>query len=185
MKTLILDFKKNVSNLSIGLLSKTIILPVFFILVNLSCEGEEGPAGKDGNANVFASAWAPTTLTGSGTLWTGTITAPQITQPILDSGVVITYTKVGGTVYPLTYVYTVGSSQQVLAAIYNLGEIKLECNINVSLQYRYVVIPSNASASSKIFGGTKTATLNGKEYTEAQLKKLPYDAVCNALGIAQ
>ncbi len=64
-------------------------------------EGPAGPAGAkgadgaDGNANVIASSeFVPTWSSGTAT-WSSNVTAPMITQDIVDYGVVMAYVKSG------------------------------------------------------------------------------------------
>ena len=58
--------------------------------------GATGPAGPTGTANVQYSPWISTTFTGSGSLYTGNITATPITQAVLDKADVRVYWNESG-----------------------------------------------------------------------------------------
>ncbi len=104
--------------------------------------GPAGATGATGTANVIYSDWANVTFTGSGTSWSGKITAPKITQDILDKGVVLTYFKFGTQVYS-------GEYQNGTAGIYvftTLGTINLQSTFAANYPWRYVIIPGGVGA---------------------------------------
>lgn len=78
-----------------------------------SCEkGEQGPAGKDGNANVYSTNeftaysnnWAKQTSSTIGTYYTLTVSSPPVTTEIAEKGVVLCFIKLGDkTWFPLPY----------------------------------------------------------------------------------
>ncbi len=133
--------------------------------------GTNGQDGKDGNANVVSSEWFVINP------WAGVAkafyyvkSAPAVTQGIIDSGVVLAYTKLaggGGKVRPLPAM--IGSGATEYNFNFNLpqvGEIEFTCNLDGSISnsssFRYVVIPSSAVESA---GLTKNQVEN-MDYAE-------------------
>lgn len=125
--------------------------------------GATGAAGATGTANVIYSDWATVTFTGSSTTWTGKITAPKITQEILDKGVVKTYFKFGTDVYEGNYTNLTGGSTTSIYQYLSLGAINLKSTFNASsYPWRYVIIP----------GGTPSGRLANIDYSNyAEVKK--------------
>ena len=143
--------------------------------------GATGPAGPD---STIHSQWIVLSMSISGTytdssgntdtLYTDTLPAPQITQTILDSGVILSY---------LSYIDTNGVTNVMNASpyfnpeLFQVGQIALT-SINVDLStgysYRYVIIPGTLLATNSIL----------KNYTKAQLKAADYSTIVKALGIS-
>lgn len=90
-------------------MKKTIIVCLAFLSLALfisSCtkEGDIGPAGKDGNANVSSkyytvSSWS---VPAAGSIYTD-IANSDITQSVIDSGSVMVYLNVNNAWTPLPY----------------------------------------------------------------------------------
>lgn len=159
-----------------------------------SCSKEEGPTGKDGvagtngadgNANVIYSDWASvpaataTTIDGTNGN-TSSISAPNLTQEILDKGTVLVYVKFGSTIIQLPYTSNAGGVTNTLLFYLELNNIKLfrfkhdgtgGVNIPTGLQFRYILIP----------GGVSVLT----QKTQLNLKNMPYSEVCKYLNIAE
>ncbi len=139
-------------------------------------DGANGVNGKDGNANVMASNWF---IPSSYTLSTGfggikvldhDQAAPDITQEIIDSGVVLVYGKLRGystsiwptnqvSLLPITLTYGQSPTNiDTWTAILSAGNIKIRfvnnintyTSIGTTHQFRYVIIPSSGSASGRI-----------------------------------
>ncbi|WP_229379462.1 hypothetical protein [Fibrella forsythiae] len=72
--------------------------------------GPQGPKGDPGSANVIYSAWISTPFTGSGSSYTGNVTAPKITQDVLDKADIRVYWNEGGRVLSLPYAEVVGTT---------------------------------------------------------------------------
>lgn len=124
--------------------------------------GPAGPAGATGTANVIYSDWATVTFTGSGTSWTGKITAPKVTQEIMDKGLVRTYFKFGNDVYEGTYTNLTGGATTAIYQYLSLGNINLRATFNATYPWRYVIIP----------GGTASGRLANIDYSNyAEVKK--------------
>lgn len=139
-----------------------------------SCsKGDKGATGAAGPDSVMYSSWTTLAMTQGvdtygDTFYTQTITAPAITDSILNSGSVIGYLLVSD---PLT---VNGDSSVVNAALafteyFSVGKIDLlSYGTDYSgLDYRYVVIP----------GKIATSSVTGKTYTVDQLKKMSYSQV--------
>lgn len=137
-------------------------------------DGEDGADGQDGNANVISSDWfSPsdyTLTTGFGgiNLLENEQAAAEITQEIIDSGVVLTYGKLNGyatSIWPLDQVslmpisLTYNSSPSETdnwKAILSAGNVTIRftnsnntySSLSSSHSFRYVVIPESVSAKS-------------------------------------
>lgn len=108
--------------------------------------GDKGPKGKDAETEtveLFSSDWFPSTFTGSGTSWKMTIPAPEITQAVLDKGIVNTYFyNTAGTpyLYKLPYKGTYASNNKLIAVV-RLGEVEIQSTYNVKSEFRYTITP--------------------------------------------
>lgn len=130
------------------------ILVSFLTMVAFSAcdmfKGPEGPQGKPGNANVIYSKWISTTFTGSGSLYVGTVTAPEITQGVLDSADVRVYWNEGGRILSLPYAEVFGSTTFTVHQRIYVGKIELRASYALTTQqFRYVIIPGNVKAGRK------------------------------------
>ena len=151
---------------STKLLSFAIVMVMFILLDACKAEkGEVGPAGANGTngatgatgaiggtgatgatgtANVIYSDWTTVAFTGSGTSWSGKITAPKITQDILDKGVVKAYFKFGSDIYEGSYVSAVNGA--IMHYFINLGAINIRSTFNATYPWRYIIIPGGVGA---------------------------------------
>ena len=72
-------------------------LSILLLIASCKKEGPQGPAGKDGNANVVSSNtvvlsnWSSVYDDGTDFLYSSTVTWPTITQDVKDRGVVMVY----------------------------------------------------------------------------------------------
>lgn len=158
------------------------ISTMVILLVVTSCKkGDAGPQGPKGTSNVMYSAWftpatyIKDTVFGS---WRFNYTLPvaAITQPILDSGTVLTFGKLHGynpAVWPngqvaqlpiiITYVQG-GVQNDTWSALATPGNLRIrfvnDNNIYTSIsnthQFRYIIIP----------GGTPTGRIAELSYKE-------------------
>ena len=89
-------------------LSTIYLFSVFAFLAFTGCskDGAQGPAGLDGqNAAVYYSEWfSPTAWSGSAGDWYFSASAPDLTQNVVESGVVLAYVWLVGDVYNATTV---------------------------------------------------------------------------------
>lgn len=162
--------------------------------------GPQGPQGPTGTANVIYSAWI---TDASAALWADTtilfygslirrrnITAPGITQAILDQGIVLSYVRSGGTVYALPFLFafgggTVGVAGQpavgrLIYILYNplTGGAPPGGLLFSGLDIRYVIIPGGV-----LGGRAANQGVGGTGYTEAELKAMPYEKICRLFNI--
>lgn len=157
--------------------------------------GPQGPQGPTGSANVIYSTWAvsPNSIrdtTIDATLYSCTdISAPSLSQAILDNGVVLTYFRVG-TIGPYLLPYTsfAGASPNTIQSLNKLNRIFIlrnNLNQNVEaghvhlaggLEYRYVLIPG-AVAGGRFMSGAATG------YTVNQVQNMTYDQVRSTFNI--
>jgi hypothetical protein len=164
--------------------------------------GPQGPQGATGTANVIYSAWIPdptsanwadTTITFYGTnIRRRNITAPGITQAILDQGVVLSYVRSGGVTYALPFLFawgggTVGVAGQpavgrLIYILYNplTGDAPPGGLLFSGLDIRYVIIPGGVSGGRAAGPG-----IGGTGYTAEELKAMPYQKVCALFNIPQ
>jgi len=156
-------------------------------------QGPQGPQGVTGTANVIYSAWFPADSTGWDTLTyapsygayaTFDKAAPGITQPIIDSGVVLAYMKgdptsgLSNDVFPLPYSIGIGYGftdlwDFVLNAPGNIrflykSDYPWDPGHLGSISFRYVIIP----------GGVPGGRMRDP-------RKMTYQEVCQAYGIPE
>jgi len=167
-----------------NLISKTkFVVMSLLIVLFISCDGEDGaigPAGQngidgtdgangidgqDGNANVIASDWFTVTQSdwsGIGaTKITHSFSAPEISQGIIDSGVVLIYHRFNGQTRQLPYSYSPDGLH--LVYLFTVSSVTLEgfhlngsaINTISPLGFRYIIIPSNISTKSSGIDFTK------------------------------
>jgi hypothetical protein len=150
----------------------------FFCLLLLSCiivfscqkgqTGATGPQGVPGSANVQYSNWNALSMSYSNTdsLYEQTIVADSITQPILDSGIVLTYMKITNSANSQTIIV---NADKYIEQLLSVGKISLYAPFDYSGYYfRYVIIP----------GGVPAGRLaSGSRYSRAQLEAMSYEEV--------
>jgi hypothetical protein len=156
-----------------------VILLIGMISCSKGSTGPAGPAGPAGPDSVVYSVWTPLALTyvAADTLFEQTISAPSITQAILDSGVVLSYVNFleqNGTYH---VVPTAGLTGIGIFEDFAVGQINIESVRDYSsLPYRYVTIPGSMKT------GNSASTQKVKGYTIEELKAMPYEQVQQVLG---
>jgi hypothetical protein len=140
--------------------------------------GSTGPAGPAGPDSVIHSPWislsmALETDANNDTAYFQTITAPSITEDILDNGLVLSYME--NLFVTDGSIVDVSDYAQFLDVTYNLGVITITSFIGdlSGVSFRYVVIPGSI-ASTGVF----------KQYTKAQIKAMDYNTVTKLLNAA-
>jgi hypothetical protein len=133
-------------------------------------KGDTGATGAAGTANVIYSPWSVISInTGSSAPYTAEVSAPQITQDILDKGLVLSFFRNVSSleVFPLPYSFpTSSTTTQEGYASYIVGKIKLRSNITLSsVGFRYVIIPGGVA------GGRRAAV----DYTDYEAVKKYYN----------
>ncbi|MBK7668811.1 MAG: hypothetical protein IPJ32_16625 [Sphingobacteriaceae bacterium] len=156
--------------------------------------GPIGSTGATGSPNVIYSDWQTSLSASRDTTIDGTcfrlrhLNAPSLTQGILDSGLVITYMRVGSIgPYLLPYTSDAGGATNQLNCVYKTNVIYLtrhtfgSCrftsaspgtepvlvNLPSSLEYRYVIIPG-AIAGGRYIQSNNTMSIE-------EIKKLSYE----------
>jgi hypothetical protein len=142
------------------------------------------PINLKGTANVIYSAWTGfdsavrDTTIDSSNLKIADIDAPQITQEILDEGVVNVYMDFSADVYPLPYTSYAGGIGNTIDFLPRLNLIHItrfafdnsaSVGFASSLEFRYVIIPGGVAAKSKI--------------SKNQIREMSYDEVKKRFGI--
>lgn len=181
--------------------------------------GAVGPKGATGSANVIYSAWfTPPTYTKDtvfgvyGFYYNKTATA--ITQPILDSGVVLVYGKLDGyttSIWPanqvgqlpiiITYIEGTTTYVDTWSALVTLGNVKIEFiddhnlynGISNAHQFRYIIIPGGVATTwvkSQLLNGHGSSigalsTHMGASQETIDYTQFSYEEVCQRLGIPQ
>lgn len=87
---------------------RTFLFALFLLVSATSCkkEGPQGPAGKDGNANVHGQVFTVSNWSYSAPSYYSDISYSAITQDIINTGAVLVYLSNGSGGYsqlPLTY----------------------------------------------------------------------------------
>lgn len=142
------------------------------------------PINLKGTANVIYSSWTTldsavrdTTIDGSD-MKVSHIDAPQLSQEILDQGVVNVYMEFSDDIYPLPYTGYAGGASNVMDFLPRLNKLFItrftmdnsaSVGFNSSLEFRYVLIPGGVAAKSKM--------------SKDQIKKMPYSEVKKRFGI--
>ena len=160
----------------------------FTALVFNGCknEGMQGPAGLDGqNATVFYSEWfSPSAWSGTSGDWYFDASAPDLTQDIVENGVVLAYVWLGGDLYNATSVrplpaYAVGANWSFLIHIYGSIEFTSDLSaqpLSSGNKFRFIAIPGTTTA-------LKSASLKSK--TEQELRNMTYKEVCKLYNIPE
>ncbi|NAS11869.1 collagen-like triple helix repeat-containing protein [Poritiphilus flavus] len=145
-------------------------------------QGEQGEQGEPGTANVMYSGWidsefADDIITTSATF---TINAPEMTDEIIQQGVVMVFGRsnpnaiTGDTdVYPLPIVFGVARQQSYYFRAEQAGELDIIVAANEEGQaagspffeaFRYVLIPGGTTATSK--------SSNSQDYGEMSYEEI-------------
>jgi hypothetical protein len=136
--------------------------------------GPAGPAGATGTANVIYSDWRNVTMTNTGPFWEGNLTAPGVTQTIIDRGAVNIYLRnENNLVFQLNYSSPGGN---YIHYFLTAGLITIRSSVNSSYPYRYIIIPGGVSGGRFISG-----PLTG--YSLSQVKSISYEDLCTLLNI--
>ncbi len=191
----------------------TALVVISLVIVQCSKEGPAGPAGPEGpegpqgprgnngatgTANVIYSAWLSFQQAERDTIIDGTnvkvnhLPAASMTQARIDNGAILVYMRFLTTVFPLPYTSDAGpgniaNTVSFIPRTGNLLITRYTHNNSGSVgfgavQFRYIIIPGGV-AGGRFADGETRVELNGEIYTEAELKALPYEQVCNLAGI--
>lgn len=146
-------------------------------------QGPQGPAGQ--NATVFYSDWiSPGSWSGTTGDWYFEASAPDLTQDIVESGVVLAYAWLAGDIYNGTTVrplpaYAVGANWDFL--IHQYGSIEFTSDMSAmpttsDNKFRFIAIPGTTLA-------LKSASL--KNNSKQELRNMSYKEVCKLFNIPE
>lgn len=146
--------------------------------------GPPGPAGQDGlDAEVYYSEWfSPTDWLGESGDWYFDAAAPDLTEAIVEEGVILAYVWLADDVYQGTSVrplpaYAVGANWSFLISEYEVIEFTcdmIEQPLTSENKFRFIAIPGNIPA-------LKSASLKSVQ----DLKSMSYQEVCKLLNIPE
>jgi hypothetical protein len=159
------------------LLAVATITVMAFVSCSKGDTGPAGPVGPAGPDSVMYSNWITLSLTFNNTdsLYEQTITAPAITQGVLDSGLVVSYIQYTDQNTGEVHIQSIASLGSLIWDDYSLGKVNMFANLNLSdFLYRYVII----RGTTKINGTTNKV----KGYTPSELKAMPLDQLKQVLS---
>ena len=162
-------------------ISTLFLLLLFAVIAFSRCskEGPQGPAGIDGqNTTVYYSEWfSPTSWSGTAGDWHFSASAPDLTQNVVENGVVLAYVWLDGDEYSSTTVrplpaFALGANWSFL--IHQYGSIEFTTDMssqpfNANDKFRFIAIPGTSKA-------LKAATI--KYNTKSKLLNMPYSDAC-------
>ncbi len=152
-------------------------------------DGQQGPQGLQGtagkNATVYYSEWfAPTAWSGASGDWYFAATAPDLTQGVVENGVVLAYAWLandnygGSSVRPLP-AYALNANWSFL--IHEYGSIEFTCDMTTvpltsGNKFRFIAIPGTDPALKSATSGYRS---------EKELKSMSYKEVCKLYNIPE
>ena len=161
------------------------ILSLVSIISYTGCIQEEipGPAGQD--ATVYYSEWfSPSQWSGVSGDWYFEASAPDLTEDIVENGVVLAYVWLAGDLYEASSVrplpaYAVGANWSYL--IYKYGSVEFTCDMITQPgtdgnKFRFIALPGSIPALKS----TSSTSLSLQE-----LKNMSYQEVCKLYNIPE
>lgn len=157
-------------------------LVIVFSILSFSGCVNDGDAGLD--ARVYYSEWfSPAAWAGVSGDWYFDASAPDLTEDIVEEGVVLAYAWLDGDLYAGTAVrplpaYAVGANWGFL--IHEYGYIQFICDSaavpSTAHQFRFVAIPGTVPAlnSSSMAG-----------YSEQEMRDMSYMEICRLFNIPE
>jgi len=166
----------NVKNLKLLVLAA--LTTGFFM--TMSCKkGDTGATGPAGPDSVMYSNWTTLSFTGSydqtyqDSVYSATVTAPQITAKVLNTGSVVGYLLLPD---PMTGDSSVVNAINYVTEYFTVGYVDILATGDFSgIEYRYVIIPSKITITD--------ANGNPLTYTSDQMKKMDYTTLTGLLSI--
>ncbi|PIB38416.1 collagen-like protein [Maribacter sp. 4G9] len=138
-------------------------------------QGEAGQQGPEGTENVTYSPWIvsdfPNPLTQEVTRFT--IEAPDLTQGIMDNGIILVFGRDNGGVYQLPVYFSSSNGQIYTYAIDTPGALSIQVTLTLLApvpaldSYRYVLIDEGAPDTTG-----KSAKLDYSKMTYSEIKTL-------------
>jgi hypothetical protein len=155
-----------------------LLVAVIAVGCSKSSTGPAGPAGPAGPDSVVYGGWTVLNLVynANDQLDEQAISAPGITQRILDSGIILTYVgQPNGSSASDVASGSVFLAEYGVSEDYSLGNIALAGDTNLvnGLVYRYVAVPGKVSDGTMVSGPLKGMTKQQAEnISYAELTKL-------------
>ncbi|HEY3372409.1 MAG TPA: hypothetical protein VGK10_16255 [Prolixibacteraceae bacterium] len=153
-------------------------------LLNACKDGQDGMDGLDGqNATVYYSEWfSPASWDGTSGDWYFDASAPDLTQDIVEGGVVLAYVWLADDVYQGAAVrplpaYAIGANWSFLIMDYGSIEFTSDMSsrpLTSENKFRFIAIP-----------GTIPALKSGSLKSVQELKNMSYQEVCKLLNIPE
>jgi hypothetical protein len=149
-------------------------------------QGPQGPPGADGqDPTVYYSEWfSPTAWSGGSGDWYFAASAPDLTQDIVENGVVLAYAWLAGDLYESTSMrplpaYAVGANWSFL--IHEYGSIEFSSDmlsppLTSGNKFRFIAIPGTIHALKSTAPGYRS---------EQELKSMSYREVCRLYNIPE
>lgn len=146
-------------------------------------DGADGQQGETGTANVIYSDWIasdfPTTINNTFDQWE--IFAPELTQEIHDTGVILVYARIGTLIYKLPDSFFVSIQEHWNFRLLDTNDTLIAIRVHsidgsnigtpfLNGDFRYVIIPGGAAASGK----------SSMDYT-----KMSYEEITAHFGIPE
>ena len=156
------------------------------IITGCQKEGPPGPAGIDGqNATVYYSEWfSPASWSGGSGDWYFAASAPDLTQDVVENGVVLAYCWLAGDLYGGSSVrplpaYAVGANWSFL--VHQYGSIEFNSDmfappVTSGNKFRFIAIPGTTHALKSGTPGYRS---------EQELKSMSYKEVCKLYNIPE
>lgn len=163
-----------------------IVATIALIVSGCQKDGSPGPAGLDGqDATVYYSEWfTPSAWLGTSGDWYFDASAPDLTQEIVENGVILAYVWLAGDLYDASSVrplpaYAVGANWSFLVHQYGSIEFTSDMTLKPGAtgnRFRFIAVPGTIPA-------LKSASLKGKSIHD--LKNMSYKEVCKLLNIPE
>jgi hypothetical protein len=165
-----------------------LLISAISVLTITGCqkEGAQGPPGLNGqDATVYYSEWfSPASWSGNSGDWYFAANAPDLTQAIVENGVVLAYAWLAGDLYGSTTArplpaYAVGANWSFL--IHQYGSIEFTSDMvaqpgTTGNKFRFIAIPGTIPA-------LKSGTAGYKSVQE--LRNMPYKEICRLFNIPE
>jgi hypothetical protein len=164
------------------------LLAAVMAIIFAGCQkdGPQGPPGADGqDATVYYSEWfSPVAWSGNSGDWYFAASAPDLTQDIVENGVVLAYAWLADDVYGGTSIrplpaYAVGANWSFL--IHEYGSIEFTSDMFApplasGNKFRFIAIPGTIHALKSATPGYKS---------EQELKSMSYKEICTLYNIPE
>lgn len=157
-----------------------------FVFTGCKSEGVQGPAGQDGlNATVYYSEWiTPSAWLGTANDWYFDVSAPDLTENVVENGVILAYVWLADDIYEGTAVrplpaFAVGANWSFLIPQYESIEFTSDTDLQpytTGNSFRFIAIPGTDPT-------LKSASLTNNRAQE--LKNMSYKEVCKLFNIPE